>query len=188
MSIAKAKKGFVPVYNTALLGLTGQRWWETGETKDMILAASFGGILVGDMLLLKDDMKKALPIFALSHLGLGTYFTMDNGWQASDALTAIPVGIISWSIINRNRRHIRQNPVFMAYLTVLSFMLWRVLGYAFNDKASGERRLAALTGASMFFAVDVMVGLSALHKVDLSNEIWTIYPASLLALAVSNRV
>lgn len=180
-------KVIVPTYNIALIMLTMKTAIDTKKKRDALIPSAFVLIFGADNLILRGKIDEALPLFAGAHLLNGSYFTIDNGgFHKTDLLTIVPVGLVSGNIFYRNRDYMKDHPEFVVYLAILSFMAWRSLGYLFNSHASGFRKFFAITGASLFYATDVMVGLSRIKNIK--THIWTIYPPALASLAIFNRV
>jgi predicted neutral ceramidase superfamily lipid hydrolase len=75
---------------------------------------------------------------------------------------------------------------FIAYLTILNFMLWRALCFLRSNE-NNLKILLVIVGSLFFYMTDIFVSLYAIYDNKIFIKlIWIIYPPALFFLSLIN--
>ena len=147
-------------------------------------------ILIGDCIINWSGYKQLSIIpFGLTHICLAIYYILDIQFVKKDFIFLMPVLAFSALLFFKVHADIQGNlllAVFIIYLNILNFMLWRALCYL-RSNSKGLKTLFVLLGSLLFYFTDVSVCLYSIYKQEnLIAIIWILYPLALLLLSLMN--
>ncbi len=180
----------IPVYVSLIFFLALSINMRKFERKDLLILFAFILIMTGDFLInLTPYMKFSVIPFMLTHILFGLYYLIECRWKRKDMMLLIPVvGFIIFFVFYHYPA-IKPGllPLFLIYLFILSFMIWRALCYLNNDRYPVMKRYFIITGALLFFSTDILVCSMQVYKSDMYIFwIWFLYPLGLLLLSTFN--
>jgi YhhN-like protein. len=157
---------------------------------NILLYLVFLFILIGDCIINWSEYKQLSIIpFSLAHILLAIYYILDIKFIKKDFIFLIPVLAFSALLFFKVHADIQGNlllTVFLVYLNILNFMLWRALCYLRSDQ-NGLKTFFVISGSSFFYFTDVSVCLHSIYKQEnLIAIIWILYPPALLFLSLMN--
>lgn len=147
-------------------------------------------ILIGDCIINWSKYKHLSIIpFSLTHIFLAVYYILDIQFVKKDFIFLIPVLAFSTLLFFKIHADIQGNylqVVFIIYLNILNFMLWRALCYLRSNQ-NGLKTLFVILGSLFFYFTDVSVCLYSIYKQEsLITIIWILYPPALFLLSLMN--
>jgi hypothetical protein len=157
---------------------------------NIILYLVFLFILIGDCIINWSEYKQLSIIpFGLTHIFLAIYYILDIKFVKKDLIILIPVLAFSSLLFFKVHADIQGNLVmiiFIIYLNILTFMLWRALCYL-RSTQNGLKILFVTLGSLFFYLTDVSVCLYSIYKQkSLIAIIWILYPLALFLLSLIN--
>lgn len=157
---------------------------------NIILYFVFLFILTGDCIInwTKHNELSIIP-FSLTHILLGIYYIFETRFKGKDFLFLIPVLIFSALLFFMAKNNIQGallQSAFIAYLTILNFMLWRALCFLRSNE-NNLKILLVIVGSLFFYMTDIFVSLYAIYDNKIFIKlIWIIYPPALFFLSLIN--
>jgi hypothetical protein len=157
---------------------------------NILLYFVFLFILIGDGIINWSEYKQLSVIpFSLTHILLALYYILDIQFVKKDFIFLMPVLAFSALLFFKVHADIQDNlllTVFIIYLNILNFMLWRALCYL-RLNSNGLKTLFVILGSLFFYFTDVSVCLYSIYKQEsLIAIIWVLYPPALLLLSLMN--
>jgi hypothetical protein len=157
---------------------------------NVLLYVVFLFILIGDCIINWSEYKQLSIIpFILTHIFLALYYILDIKFVKKDFIFLIPVLAFSALLFFKVHVDIQGNlllAVFIVYLSILNFMLWRALCYLRSNQ-NGLKTLFVILGSLFFYLTDISVYLYSIYKQEnLIAIIWILYPPALLLLSLMN--
>lgn len=162
----------------------------TMNRRNILLYLVFLFILIGDGIINWSEYKQLSIIpFSLTHIFLALYYLLDIKFVKKDFIFLLPVLAFSALLFFKVHADIQGNlllTVFIIYLNILNFMLWRALCYLRSNQ-NGLKILFVTSGSLFFYFTDVSVCLHSIYKQEsLIAIIWILYPPALLLLSLIN--
>lgn len=157
---------------------------------NILLCFSFLFILIGDCIINWSEHKQlSIFPFSLTHIFLALYYIFDIHFVKKDFIFLIPVLALSALLFFKIYEDIQGNyllTVFIVYLIILDFMLWRALCYLRSGQ-NGLKILFVTLGSLFFYFTDISVILYLIYKQErMVFIIWLLYPPALLLLSMMN--
>lgn len=148
-----------PVASLGFLAVAGLRQGD-GALGDPLLLAGLTLCLLGDVLLIPKDRRAFLGgigTFLAGHVVYAFVFarrglSAEALWLAGPPLLAIALAVLRWLRASLEGEHRRFRGPVLAYVTVISAMVWLALGTWAQARADG-----LLPGALLFYVSDLFV-------------------------------
>ena len=159
--------------------------------KDYWFVGAFVFICFGDYLINLTPYKQFSAVaFGCTHICLSIFYISNTGFKkGSFKWIFVPVVLSIVAIIFTFKDFSEQylRTIFISYLVILSFMLWRALSYI-DSTASLMIKILVVFGSFFFYFTDIFVCMQVLYpqKIFISLT-WILYPPALVMLSLLSR-